>query len=81
VFQATGVSPSEVSLEVEIGNVALAVDKAIPCGLILNELITDALKHAFPEGRRWVIRVELDQSKPLRDETTRPPRAGASGFS
>ena len=38
---------------------ALAVDKAIPCGLILNELITNALKHAFPGDRRGVVRVEL----------------------
>ena len=35
------------------------MDKAIPCGLILNELISNALKHAFPDERRGVIRVEL----------------------
>jgi two-component sensor histidine kinase len=53
------VSPSEVSLALSIGDLRLGVDKAIPCGLILNELITNALKHAFPNNRRGSIRVEL----------------------
>lgn len=59
VFHATGVSPGAVSLELDIEVLSLAVDKAIPCGLILNELITNALKHAFPAERVGVIRVEL----------------------
>jgi PAS domain S-box-containing protein len=59
VFHATGVSPEGVSLDLDIQDVALAVDTAIPCGLILNELITNALKHAFPDGRCGTIRVEL----------------------
>jgi PAS domain S-box-containing protein len=59
IFEATGVSPDRVSLELAIDEVALAVDKAIPCGLILNELITNAVKHAFPDGRTGTIRVEL----------------------
>ena len=62
VFLATGVSPAAVSLEMEMGNVTLAVDRAIPCGLILNELITNALKHAFPEGRRGTVHVGLTQA-------------------
>jgi two-component sensor histidine kinase len=61
VFAATGVSPQGVSLELVVEDVALAVDKAIPCGLILNELITNALKHAFPGERAGTIRVELRQ--------------------
>jgi len=59
IFLATGVSPETVSLTLAVGDVTIAVDKAIPCGLILNELITNALKHAFPAGRNGTIRVEL----------------------
>jgi PAS domain S-box-containing protein len=59
IFQATGVSPEAVSLVLSIGDVTIAVDKAIPCGLILNELISNALKHGFPDGRHGTIRVEL----------------------
>ena len=59
VFEATGVSPELVTLELAIDDVALAVDLAIPCGLVINELITNALKHGFPDGRRGRVRVEL----------------------
>lgn len=61
VFHATGVSPASVSLELAIADLALAVDRAIPCGLVLNELITNALKHAFKDGRQGTIRVELSK--------------------
>jgi two-component sensor histidine kinase len=40
-------------------DLSLPVDKAIPCGLILNELISNALKHAFTPGSGGRIRVEL----------------------
>src|SRR5262249_3678019 len=64
IFESTGASPQAVELALQIGDFDLAVDKAIPCGLILNELITNALKHAFPDGRRGVIRVELAEVEP-----------------
>jgi two-component sensor histidine kinase len=48
-------------LDLAIDDVALGVDQAIPCGLILNELITNALKHGFPDGRSGTIRVRLEQ--------------------
>ena len=38
----------------------LSIDKAIPFGLILNELITNCLKHAFPNGRQGEIYVGLN---------------------
>lgn len=39
----------------------LDIDTAIPCGLIVNELLSNALKHAFPGGRSGEIRVEMSR--------------------
>ncbi len=39
--------------------VSLAVDYAIPCGLIANELLSNALKHAFPQGRSGTVTIDL----------------------
>jgi len=37
----------------------MEVDSAVPCGMILNELISNALKHAFADGRKGVVRIGL----------------------
>ncbi len=59
VFAASGTEPDLVNLVLDIEKLALPVEKAIPCGLILNELITNALKHAFPGNRRGTVEVSL----------------------
>jgi two-component system response regulator len=61
VFQAHRHVAANVKLELEIEELPLAVDQAIPCGLILNELITNALKHGFGDGRTGTVRVRLEQ--------------------
>jgi two-component sensor histidine kinase len=37
----------------------LSIDTAVPCGLLVNELISNSLEHAFPNGRNGEIRVDL----------------------
>jgi PAS domain S-box-containing protein len=51
------VRPELVSIGIEAEEIELPVDQAIPCGLILNELLSNALKYAFPDGRRGKIDV------------------------
>lgn len=51
-----------VRIRKDIEDITLDVSKAIPSGLILNELITNAYKHAFPEAKEPVITVSLKKS-------------------
>ena len=59
LFSAYSVNSSVVRLRLDVDSVPLHVDQAIPCGLILNELATNSLKYAFPEGREGEILVAL----------------------
>lgn len=53
-----GLLPERIALRTRLEEVFLSINQAIPCGLIVNELITNALKHAFPTGN-GEIDVEL----------------------
>ncbi len=52
----------KVRLHTELQHIMLDLDKAIPCGLILNELISNALKHAFPEDKEGGISIGLNEN-------------------
>ena len=52
-----------VSLQLNIEPISLDIDLASPCGLIVNELVTNALKHAFPPGHFGEITVEFHSAK------------------
>jgi two-component sensor histidine kinase len=59
LIRSYGSSPAMVKLIIDADQISLGVDTAIPCGLIINELLTNSLKYAFPDGRRGEIRVSL----------------------
>jgi two-component sensor histidine kinase len=58
-YQAT---PARIALRLDTERVSTLIDTAVPCGLILNELISNALEHAFPGGRAGEIRVGLHRT-------------------
>jgi two-component sensor histidine kinase len=59
LFQSYNVANQGVNLHIEVEDLSFSIDTAIPCGLIINELITNSLKHAFPAGRKGEIRILL----------------------
>ena len=59
LFDSFGVQAGRVRLRFALDPVSLAMDQMIPCGLILNELVTNSLKYAFPGERAGEILVSL----------------------
>lgn len=50
-----------IGLELDVCTVTVSMDQATPCGLLVNELISNCLKHAFPNGQGGKVRVSLRQ--------------------
>ena len=59
LYQTYAVDGENVRLKKEINNINVSLDQAIPCGLITNELISNALKYAFPDNRKGTIFIGL----------------------
>lgn len=57
LLRAAGPEIARVRMERAIDDIALPLEQATPCGLIVNELVSNALKHAFPNGRNGLIAV------------------------
>ena len=57
LFVSHGMDSAKISLKIGQSDIALSLDSAISCGLIMNELITNCLKYAFPENRKGEIQV------------------------
>ncbi len=70
----------QVLVESRMEDALVTIDAAIPCGLILNELISNAFKHAFPSGRKGRLGIELERAADgsirlsVSDDGIGPPR-------
>jgi len=63
---AYGINNGSVSIVISIkpADLSLNIETGIPCGLIINELISNALKYAFKDGRKGVISITMEQTGP-----------------
>jgi PAS domain S-box-containing protein len=59
LFRSNANSPELINLDIDVEKVMLDVNTAIPLGLILNELVTNSLKHAFPDGKSGKISIKF----------------------
>ena len=66
LLAAAGPAAERIALDLDLAEVALNVNTAIPCGLILNELVLNALKHAFPDGRGGALKIAIRATGPGR---------------
>ena len=58
-----GVHSDKIRVNIRIDDIFLDVDTAIPCGLIINELLSNALEHAFPDNRHGEIGITFTQDQ------------------
>jgi PAS domain S-box-containing protein len=66
LYISFGISDDAIKAVIHVADVNFNISTAIPCGLIINELVTNCLKHAFPESRKGEIVVSL---QPLSEGT------------
>ncbi|HEY9710258.1 MAG TPA: histidine kinase dimerization/phosphoacceptor domain -containing protein, partial [Oculatellaceae cyanobacterium] len=59
LFQSYRVNSDLIKVKVNIEPICLNIDTAIPCGLIINELLSNSLKYAFPKGKGGLIEINF----------------------
>ena len=59
LFDFYGINSNLISLERDIEGIPLDIDVAIPCGLIINELVTNSLKHAFKSEIKGKVQIKF----------------------
>jgi PAS domain S-box-containing protein len=69
LFESFNANPAQISWKVSAKDVYVNIEQAVPCSLILNEMITNSLKYAFPEGRKGEISITfaLEDNKYILD--------------
>lgn len=80
LFDSHYLKPGQVRKEIQIENVVLDIETSIPLGLIISELISNSLKHAFPDFREGKIRVEMVKCENEEYDYTLMVRDNGAGF-
>ena len=62
LFRNYKISSSKIELKMDVKNVSIGVDHAIPCGLIINELVSNSIKHGFLGKKQGEIKIKLHSS-------------------
>ncbi|MDZ8052768.1 MAG: PAS domain S-box protein [Aulosira sp. ZfuVER01] len=62
LFDSYNISSNQIKLNLQLENSSLDIETIIPCGLIINELVSNALKHAFPGEHEGEIQVKFFHS-------------------
>ena len=57
LYRSYGVNPQTVKLEIDVEEIRMELNAVIPCGLIINELLSNSLKYAFPDNRTGNIKI------------------------
>lgn len=62
IARAYGLNTGRIALATEVDELQLDLDRAVSCGLLINELITNAIKHAFPHDSTGAIHVRMQRA-------------------
>ncbi|GAA6621998.1 hypothetical protein NUACC26_078200 [Scytonema sp. NUACC26] len=71
LFSSYEVNTNVISLIVNVERILLSLDAAIPCGLIITELVSNSLKYAFPKGGTGEISIQLHTENNILNLTVR----------
>jgi len=64
-FRAQASNSSAIGLTLKLDSVTVSLDQATTCGLLVNELISNSLKHGFSQGGRGTVSIELFPALPV----------------
>ena len=63
LIRSYGIDASKIAIKTDVKGISLVINIAIPCGLLVNELISNSLKHAFPKGKSGEVKVSMRPSE------------------
>ena len=61
LLQTSGINSGNVALKIITEKISLDIDTAVPCGLIINEVVSNSIKHAFNDGRKGEIVIQFSK--------------------